>query len=217
MWTERFNSLRSVSVLNNAQGAVVGLGMDRPRLVMVLTALATVLLAAAILRFDVDTDPENMLPEDDPVRVLNRSIRSDFGTGDMIVLGIVNEDGVLTGETLAKTSRLIDEIKALPGVIPDGLVSFKSAIDVPESELSPGDVDSITAAVDRNPVLAGRVISPDGEALAVYIPLESKGDADGVSSDIKELLKSPGLQIKGEHYLAGLPLAEETFGRDMFV
>ena len=217
MWTERFNSLRSVSVLNNAQGAVVGLGMDRPKLVMVLTALVTVLLAAAILRFDVDTDPENMLPDDDPVRVLNRSIRSDFGTGDMIVLGIVNEDGVLTGETLAKTSRLIDEIKALPGVIPDGLVSFKSAIDVPESELSPGDVDSITAAVDRNPVLAGRVISPDGEGLAIYIPLESKGDADGVSSDIKELLKSPGLQIKGEHYLAGLPLAEETFGRDMFV
>ena len=49
------------------QGAVVGLGMDRPRLVMLLTVLVTVVLAAAIVRVDVDTDPENMLPGDDPV------------------------------------------------------------------------------------------------------------------------------------------------------
>ena len=93
-----------------------------------------------MVRVDVDTDPENMLPHDDPVRVLNRSIQSDFGTRDMIVLGIVNDDGVLTSETLAKTSRLIDEIKALPGVIPEGIVSLNSAIDVPEGELSPEDV-----------------------------------------------------------------------------
>ena len=165
----------------------------------------------------MDTDPENMLPGDDSVRVLNRSIRSDFGTRDMIVLGIVNDDGVVTSETLAKTSRLIDEIKTLPGVIPEGIVSFKSAIDVPEGELSPEDVSRIAGAVDGNPLLAGRVISPDRKGLAVYVPLESKGDADGVSSDIKGLLKSPGLDIKGEHHLAGLPLAEETFGRNMFI
>ena len=165
----------------------------------------------------MDTDPENMLPGDDPVRVLNRSIQSDFGTRDMIALGIVNEDGVLTSETLAKTSQLIDEIKTLPGVIPEGIVSFKSAIDVPEGELSHEDVSRIASAVDENPLLAGRVISPDRKGLAIYVPLESKGDANGVSSDIKDLLKSPGLEIKGEHHLAGLPLAEETFGRNMVI
>ena len=91
------------------------------------------------------------------------------------------------------------------------------AIDVPEGELSTEDVDRIASAVDGNPILAGRVISPDRKGLAIYVPLESKGDADGVSSDIKGLLKSPGLAIKGEHHLAGLPLAEETFGRNMFI
>ena len=199
------------------QGAVVGFAMDRPRLVMLLTVLLTVVLAAAILRVDVDTDPENMLPTDDPVRELNRSIESDFGTRNMIALGIVDDDGVLTSDTLSKTSRLIDQIKTLPGVIPEGVVSFKSAIDVPEGELSPEDVSRIASAVDVNPLLAGRVISPDIKGLAIYVPLESKGDANGVSSDIKALLKSPGLEIKGEHHLAGLPLAEETFGRNMFL
>ena len=97
-----FRSFRAFWALNSIQEAVVGLAMDRPRLVMLLTVLVTLVLAAAIVRVDVDTDPENMLPGDDPVRVLNRSIRSDFGTRDMIVLGIVNDDGVLTSETLAK-------------------------------------------------------------------------------------------------------------------
>ena len=46
-----------------------------------------------------------------------------------------------------KTSRLIDEIKTLPGVIPEGIVSFKSAIDVPEGVLSPEDVSRIAGAV----------------------------------------------------------------------
>ena len=215
---QSFRSIRAFRALESIPGAVVDLGMDRPRLVMLLTVVVTVaLLAAIVLRVDVDTDPENMLPSDDPVRVLNRSIQSDFGTRDMIVLGIVNEGGVLTSETLEKTSRLIDEIKTLPGVIPEGVVSFKSAIDVPEGELSPEDVSRLASAVNQDPLLAGRVISPDGKGLAIYVPLESKDDANGVSSDIKGLLKSPGLEIKGEHHLAGLPLAEETFGRNMFI
>ena len=218
MRSGKVRSLRAFRALESIPEAVVGFGMDRPRLVMLLTVLLTVVfLAAIVLRVDVDTDPENMLPSDDPVRVLNRSIQSDFGTRDMIVLGIVNEDGVVTSETLAKTSRLIDEIKTLPGVIPEGIVSFKLAIDVPEGELSPEDVSRIASAVDGNPLLAGRVISPNRKGLAIYVPLESKDDANGVSSDIKGLLKSPGLEIKGEHHLAGLPLAEETFGRNMFL
>ena len=118
-------SLQALRVLELLQG-VVGLSMDRPRLVLLLTVLITVVLAAAIVsRVDVDTDPENMLPGDDAVRVLNRSIESDFGARNMIVLGIVDDDGVLTSETLAKTSQLIDEIKALPGVIPEGVVSLQ--------------------------------------------------------------------------------------------
>ena len=218
MWLKRVKSLRAVGSLESIRGAIVGLGMGRPKLVMLLAVIVTVgLLAAISLRVAVDTDPENMLPGDDPVRVLNRSVRADFGTRDMIVLGIVNEDGVLTSETLTRTSLLIDEIGTFDGVAPEGIVSFKSAIDVPEGDLSLEEVSRIADSVDRNPLLAGRVISPDRKGLAVYVPLLSKGDANGVSSEIKDSLKSPGREIAGEHYLAGLPLAEETFGRDMFI
>jgi predicted RND superfamily exporter protein len=176
----------------------------------------TVVLAAATVRVEIDTDPENMLPSDDPVRVLNRSMREDFGTRDIIVFGIIDEGGVLTPQTIGASSALIDEIATLNGVMSKEIVSFKSAADVPTGELSEGDVDSISASVNENALFAGRVISPDEQGLAVYVPLESKDDANGVSSSIEDLVDKSDFPDTAETYLAGLPLAEEAFGRDMF-
>ena len=209
-----FDTLRSLESIRNV---VVDFGINRPRAVILLTVLITAVLGAAILRVDVNTDPEDMLPSDDPARVFNHSIKNDFGSRDLVFLGIINDAGVLDGETIARTSLLIDQIQELDGVVPGGVVSFKTATSVPEGDLSPAQVDRIVADVDHNPVLTGRVISPDGKGLGIAIALESKGDADGVSSRIKDLLKSPGQEIRGEHYLGGLPLAEETFGSDMFI
>ena len=64
-------------------------------------------------------------------------------------LGIINDAGVLDGETIARTSLLIDRIQELDGVVPGGVVSFKTATSVPEGDLSPAQVDRIVADVDR--------------------------------------------------------------------
>ncbi|MFQ5873280.1 MAG: hypothetical protein ACE5JL_05715, partial [Dehalococcoidia bacterium] len=111
IWKARIRSLR---------GAIVELGLSRPKTVILGVILITLALGGLIVRVETDTDPENMLPSNDPVRVLNRSMREDFGTRDMIVLGIVDEDGVMNPETLTTTSRLLDEISALDGVMPEG-------------------------------------------------------------------------------------------------
>jgi predicted RND superfamily exporter protein len=88
---------------------------------------------------------------------------------------------------------------------------------VPQGELSQQDVERIATDVHENPLFAGRVISPDGQGLAVYVPLESKGDANSVSSSIDDLVDGAGLENSADTHLAGLPLAEQAFGRDMFV
>jgi hypothetical protein len=158
-----------------------------------------------------------MLPTDDPVRVLNESIRQDFGTRDVIALGIVDKGGVLRPETISAASLLIDDISVIDGVVGEQVVSFKSAANVPSGALSSDDVDRIAAAVNGNALFAGRVISSDEQALAIFIPLESKSDANGVSSSIHSLIRESGLPVTTETYVAGLPLAEEAFGRDMFI
>ena len=208
---------RVLRLIGSLQEAMVDLAVGHPKAVVLGAVLITIVLGALITRADIDTDPENMLRTNDPARVLNRSIQEDFGTNEMIVLGVIDEGGVLTPEVLTKTGALVDHIKSLDGVVSESVVSFKSAIDVPEGDLTSMDVDRIVEAVDQDPLLAGQVISADRQGLAVYIPLISKGDAEGVSSAIKARLDAPGLLGTERYFVAGLPLAEEIFGSDIFI
>ncbi|MFW6332796.1 MAG: hypothetical protein ACOC23_05795, partial [Thermodesulfobacteriota bacterium] len=54
----------------------------------------------------IDTDPENMLPGDEPVRVFHDRMKEIMSLNDMIVVGIVNPEnekhGVFTPESLRK-------------------------------------------------------------------------------------------------------------------
>jgi len=196
--------------------AIVELGIARPKLVLFAALIATVVLGAAILRVEVDTDPENMLSSSNSVRVLNRSIAEEFGTKNMLVLGIVEESGVLNVDTLGKAARLVSDIKGIENIEPEGVLSFASVSGVPAGDLDEDDVKSIADALAADSILGSRVISEDGTGLAIYIPLREKGDVNGVTSEVERLLGVHGLAGDG-NYLAGLPLAEEKFGRDRFI
>ena len=76
-------------------------GLKRPRLVVWLSAMLTVLMLvlaalpsiwpevfAPLPGVKVDTDPENMLAEDNPKRVLHRERKEEFALYDQIVLGV---------------------------------------------------------------------------------------------------------------------------------
>ena len=204
--------------LNAIQSAIVEVGITRPKLVLVGALIVTiVLLVALVLRVTVDTDPENMLSSSHPVRVLNNSIAEEFGAKNMLVLGIVDDEGVLNPGTLANAARLVEDIKALDRVESEGVISFASITAVPEGDLSEADVDRIAADIVGNPLLGNRVISEDVMALAIYIPLKEKGDVNGAAAEVDGLVSVHTLAGDGGHFLAGLPLAEEKFGRDMFI
>lgn len=59
----------------------------------------------------VDTDPENMLPADEPVRVFHREMKKRLSLNDIVVVGVVNEqhkEGVFNPESLRKIYELTD-------------------------------------------------------------------------------------------------------------
>ena len=103
--------------------------VDRPRLVTGAMVLVTAALAAlAILPsvwpetfswlhpVEVDTDPENMLSADEPVRVYHHKMKKELSLYDMVVLGVVNEqhpDGVFNPESLRKIYELAEYAKTL--------------------------------------------------------------------------------------------------------
>ncbi|MFV1989806.1 MAG: RND family transporter [Acidimicrobiales bacterium] len=196
---------------------LVEFGIRHSGAVIVATLVAAVVFGALMLRVTTDTDPENMLPSDHPVRLLNQSLRDDFGAGDVLAVGIVDDSGVLDPGIFTAASALVVEIQNLEGVVPGSVVSFVSAVDVGTGPLSAEDVGEIVAAVDANPLLAGRVIARNGTALGIFVTLESKGVAAEVASDIKGLAADEAALANSDIYTAGLPLAQDQFGLDMFV
>ena len=204
------------------------LAMDWPKTTLAVLLLLTVGFGAQLPKIHIDTDPENMLEADQPDRVLYDRAKRDFGIHDMIVVGITDERGVFRPDTLARVGRIIDGILAIPGVITDDVLSLTTTNDVRPAggllevrrvmERVPRDeagAQAIRAAIAANPLLADKLASADGQGLALYVPIAQKDQAHRIGEEIERIARAE--LAEGQRYhLAGLPVAEDTFGVEMF-
>lgn len=90
--------------------------LRHPRVVLLLVALATVLFAVQFPKVHFDNDPENMLAEDEFVRVFHHKVKEKYALYDFVIVGIVNEehpDGVFNVETLTRIDDLTRELLSL--------------------------------------------------------------------------------------------------------
>jgi hypothetical protein len=84
------------------------------KLVTAVMVVFTVVLGAFIPLIRVDTDPENMLSADEPVRVFHDQTKEDFVLYDIVVLGVVNDEdpnGVFNVESLTRIYELTEFAK----------------------------------------------------------------------------------------------------------
>jgi uncharacterized protein len=120
-----------------------------------------------------------------------------------------------------QVARLEAAIAGLDGVVGGEVIGLSTAVGGAGAATAmlggSSGVGELVAAVEGNALLAGNVISSDGTTVAVFVPLESKGDANGVAPAIEGLVAGEPALASMERYLAGLPLAEEAFGRQMFI
>ncbi|MDD2941544.1 MAG: MMPL family transporter [bacterium] len=256
------------------------IGIRFPRLVVSAVLLMTVGFAMQFPKVVFDNDPENMLSENEYVRVFHHEVQKKFSLYDFLVVGIVNEsnsEGVFSPGTLGRIDRLTKELLSLsrssagkPIVIRDGK-EFEPALH-PESGfekllniafnkdpeklftetgesavigreiISPSVVDSIKQAelgqlkieylmenvpatqeeanglrdeALANPLYRGTLVSDDGRALAVYIPIVDKTYSHNVANLVRALTADwPAVD---QVHITGLPVAEDTFGVEMLV
>ena len=202
--------------------------VDHPRLVIGLTATITLLFGAQFPKITVDTDPKHMLPATSPVRQYNDQVERAFVLHpDVIVLGIVNPQGVVNPHTLKTVAELTRAIQRIPGVISrdvDSLTSVdnvtsvsgdlvvKPAVgDIPQSER---ELLQLRESLLGNPLLVNRLISADATATAIFIPIEPTANGKAIADQIRALL--PKDRDRDHFYLAGDPVARDTFGAEMF-
>jgi predicted RND superfamily exporter protein len=251
-----------------------------PWIIMAAAIAITVFFGAQFPKVSFDNDPENMLAEDEYIRVFHNQVKAQYNLYDFVIVGIVNEqneDGVFNVETLGKIDALTRELISLhqnadgkPEVIREGqpyapkLASESgwerglakvfgndvnrlftedgsSAIIAPEI-ISPSVVDNIKQAGQgqlaieylmeeapatreealviktdamNNPLYKGTLVSEDGNAIALYIPITEKTYSYNVANLIENL--TADWDDTDEVFITGQPVAQDTFGVEMLV
>jgi len=220
--------------------------MGLSTLLLILLALLPSLWPATFNTLNplrVDTDPENMLSADEPVRLFHNENKRIFTLRDMVVVGVVNPEhpeGVFNPASLKHIYELTKFAKTLTWVDPEDPEKQVGVIEV--DILAPSVVDNIEqggmGVVNFNwlmpkppatqeealairkkaqhiPLLNGTVVSEDGLAIALYLPLTDKH----LSYQVREALLEKIATWEGssdEFHITGLPVAEDTFGVEMF-
>lgn len=238
----------------NAQKSVINFSLNRPRTLAVILITLTVFLGllgglptlmpetfSFLHPLKIDTDPENMLPGDDPVRVFDHHMKRKMDIHDMIVVGVVNEEdpeGVYTPDILSRVYELTrfartlrwegEEGERRSGIVLRDMIA-PSAVDnvesdgagtvrfewlMPEPPETQEEADAVWRRANNIPFLSGTMVPEDKQALAIYLPITSKD----VSSRIYDRLNEKIAELEGpeQYHITGLPVAEDVFGGEMF-
>ncbi len=220
---------------------IIGFSLRKPKAVIAAMILVTLIIGVFIVRVHVDTDPENMLSATEPVRIFHAQTKKEFNLHDVVVLGVVNEqnpDGVFNPETLKKVYTLSkfaatladpdDPERRVVGrdiIAPDnvdnilqaglGQVRFEWLMQEPPTTKEAAL--KIRDAALANPLFKGTMVSEDGKALAIYLPITQKDFAHATAERLREKIQELGPANGDEFHITGLPVAEDTFGKEMFI
>ncbi|NNF95327.1 MAG: MMPL family transporter, partial [Halobacteria archaeon] len=184
-----------------------------------------------------------MLPADEPVRVFHNAMKEEMELYDMVVVGVVNEthpQGVFNVEALRNIHALTEFAKTLRwqdpehpeekiGVMEVDLLAPSTVDDIDQAGLGTVRFDwlmreppssekealDVRRRAQRIPLMNGTLVSEDGKALALYLPLTSKDLSFRVYDALRD--KIAELDAEEEYFITGLPVAEDAFGVEMFI
>ncbi len=199
------------------------------RSVFWLLTLITLGVAAFIPSITIDTDPENMLPDNNPQRVFHNEVKETFAMHDMIIVGVVNENSVYNQQTLTDLHTVSNYAESLDGVVSDDLMSLANVDNItqegpgtirfewmmkqaPESD---AEARYIQQQVEDLPLLYNTIVSGDNKAAAIYVPIESKDESYALAEQLRSKINT--LSSSDDWHITGLPVAEDQFGYEMFV
>ncbi len=228
--------------MKRTKNTIINFAINHYKLATFIMILFTIATGFFIPKAVIDTDPENMLEVKNPARVFHNKTKQQFELSDIVVIGIINEndpDGVFNPGTLKRIYELTEFSKSLRWSDTDNPESFSGVIEVDMiapslvdhmSQAGPGTIrfewlmpkppETKQEALEirdkalSNPLLVGQMISEDGQALCIYLPLTDKLLSYKVYTELRNKIK----EFNGdeEYHITGLPVAEGAIGVEMF-
>lgn len=210
--------------------------LRKPKLIFFMLLLLTAVTAALIPMIQIDTDPENMLSEDQVSRQFHNQVKARFNLHDMIVVGAVSEheQGIYNQSSLTALHAITEQVIQIAGVIDYDLMAL-STVDnisqVNDEQLSGGGIRfewlmkeppandeqaaELAAKVARLPLLQNTLVSADQKAASIYVPIADKNESHRIATTIQSIIDDTASD--DEYHITGLPVAEDTFGYQMFI
>lgn len=189
--------------------------------------IATMFFAIQFPKIKMDAVSENMLEQSHPDRIFYNSVKKEFGIRDLLVVGIVDEQGIFNLDTLRRITKITDDIPKIKGVIIEDVVGLGTSDNVTSENGTlvikrfmennphpPQEIEQLKKELFGNPFFVDKIISRDGRATSIYIPIEKKDQSYRISKEIKKIFKKE-LTPEQKYYLAGLLVAKDTFGHEM--
>jgi predicted RND superfamily exporter protein len=176
---------------------------ERPRQVVLLTALSCLLAGGAIVQLDplgvrlsLDPSSEPLLPRGDPAREAHARATEEFGDDQVYVIACETAD-IFTREHLLALKRTTDAIDAIDGVrraksLTD-IVSFRFdaemqwidigrfMTDVPRD---PRDIAKLRERALADPLYRNSLVSSDGRVAAIEVSFQPMSDAEFIASGL---------------------------------
>ena len=215
--------------------------IENPKRVTWLMVLAMIIMAAFVPMIKIDTDPENMLSKNEAVRVKHDELKEKFNMHDMLVIGVVNDEhpeGVFNVASLTEIydlSRFAYDLREktedgqYEGVVQrdmmsptnvdyiepqgEGILKFDWLMSVPPK--TEAEAKQLKDRMMSNELFYNTLVSEDGKALALYVPISSKDQSYGLANKIQDKIDS--FAGANDYHITGLPVAEDTFGIEMFI
>jgi len=210
-------------------------------ILLTLVALPTLLphTFSGLHPLKIDTDPENMLAADEPVRLFHNAMKREFSLHDMVVVGVIDDEhpqGVFNVQTLTDIYELVEFAKLLEweidgkteGVVGADLIAPSTVDNIEPGELgtvrfewlmprppaNEAEAAAIAKKASRIPFLNNTLVSSDQKAVALYLPISSKNISYRVASSLRGKIAT--FKGRGQYHITGLPIAQDQFGVEMF-
>src|SRR3990167_6351645 len=101
-----------------------------PKMTIAFFLIITIFFGMQFPKMKIDTDPENMLEQNQADRVFYDKVKKEFGINDLLVVGIVDENGIFNSDTLRRVAKATDNILKIKGVIIEDVVSLRTSDNV---------------------------------------------------------------------------------------
>ena len=176
--------------------------------VLLLSAVLTLFAAVQIVdprtgepQLYLDPSINRLLPTDDPAREFYDEVRLRFGSDEIVLIAVVDEEGIFHTERLGDIVTMTRRIEDLPGV--HHVVSLATALNIRaadgEMQIEPflssipkndAEAQRLVKEALANPVYAGNLVSEDARATALFVYLEDMPEHEFLDLDLDRRMQA---------------------------